>query len=365
MSTTELLVRSVRTRAVLGVLPWATLSYETRANSAGSLDATVAAAELNLTDLLLPGRVMIAAIRDGRPVWSGLLWKRSIAPEGLLTLQAGEILSYWDRRRLRTNDLAFTQVDQALILSALIAQPQAVPNGNLGVEQVGVRSTGVLRDRYYLAVERKTYGESIRQLLGVIGGCDLISSPIFRSGVLVDRFEVSYPRVGRSVADSRVVWLPGTNCRLDSWEEDASATASLVDAIGATATSGGPPLLAGYEAPAMYGAGWPMLNEAISYTDVSELPTLQQKAQADLSARAGVILSVKLAAFADTDPAYGTYGLGDDVRLIVPPGPVFRSGYDLTLRIGAIKVTAGQADQVAIELVPTILDSGLFTGVGS
>lgn len=362
MSTSELLIRSIRTRAVLATLPWASLSYETRANSAGSLTATVSAVEVNLTDLLLPGRVLIAVMRDQRPVWSGVLWKRAIDPDGLLTLNGGEILSYFDRRRLRTNDLAFTQVEQASILAALIAQPQQVANGNLGVEVTGVRSTGVLRDRYYLAVERKTYGESIRNLLGVLGGCDMVAAPVIRGGVLVDRFELSYPRLGRTASASRVVFTVGVNCEIDSWEEDASGSATLVDTIGATATSGGAPLLAGYEAAAMYGAGWPMLQDALSYTDVSELPTLQQKAQADLSARAGVVLSVKLSAFAD-DPEFSSYGLGDDVRLVVPPGPVFRTGYDLTLRIGAIKVTAGATDRVAVELVPTILDSGLFTVV--
>lgn len=365
--STELLVRSIRTRAVLATLPWATLAYETRANSAGNLDASVSAAELNLTELLLPGRVMIAVMRDGIPRWSGILWKRSLNPDpkGLVSLSGAEILSYFDKRRLRTNDLAFTQVDQAAILQALIADAQSKANGNLGVELTGVRSTGILRDRYYLAQERKTYGESIRNLLGVLQGCDMISSPTVRGTTLVDRFELAYPRLGRSASASRIVFVQGVNCRIESWDEDAAGSATLVDSIGATATSGGAPLLAGYEAPAMYNAGWPLLQDAISYTDVSEIVTLRQKAQADLSARAGVLLSVKLSAFADADPAYGTYGLGDDVRLVVPPGPVFATGYDLTLRIAAIKLTAGASDQVAIELAPVILDSSLFTVVGS
>jgi hypothetical protein len=52
----------------------------------------------------------------------------------------------------------------------------------------------------------------------------------------------------------------------------------------------------------------------------------------------------------------GSYGVGDDCRLIVPPGPAFVDGYDIQVRIAAVSVQAGQMDTVTITMAPALLD---------
>lgn len=356
MSTSVLVVRDFLTRRVLGSVDWANLKYETRMNGAGRMTSTIEAVDGISADMLLPGRMLIGVLRDGVPVWSGVLWRRMLdVSSGLIAIQCDEILSYWDRRRVR-EDLSFNQIDQAVILSTLIDYPQRTANGSLGVEMTGDTSTGVLRDRYYLGQERKIYGEMIRQLLGVIDGCDMISDPVLRNNVWVDRFRLAFPRLGRAVADSRIVFQVGANAAIESWEEDAYSSATLVDAVGAAGIGSTVPIMNSQWSPNMHGGGWPVLAETIAYTDVSEPGTLAQKARADLSARAGVITSIKIVVTTE-DPIPGTYGPGDDCRLIVPPGPIFRSGVDMTLRIGAVEITAGQRDTAAVTLLPTIVSS--------
>jgi len=355
-TTTTLIVRHIQTRQVLALAPWSKLTYETRINAAGPLNATIPSFDGGITDILLPGRVMIGVLRGSIPVWSGILWKRTMDPDGFMEVQAQEILSYWDRRRIRST-LIFTQIEQASILNTLIDLPQRDNFGALGVSVYGNMNTGVRRDRTYLAADRKSYGESIRNLCGVIGAPDIKSDPIYSNGAWFDRFAVGYPRIGRVQSASHLTFIVGVNCTIVDWVEDAASSTTLIDCLGSNPADNTNPLVSSYESQFMYGAGWMRLEDALSFTDVSVQATLNEKSRAEQAARSGVILTVKLLlSDADEDPILGTYGVGDDARLIVPPGPAFVDGYDVTVRIAAIEVNAGQTDVVSITMVPALLD---------
>jgi hypothetical protein len=364
-SDTVLLIRDIRTRAVLATLPWITLSYESRINSAGQMTATIPTMEGGMADLLLPGRVLVGVLRGAFPIWSGIMWKRQLNPSGSLTIGCEELLSYWDRRRIR-GTLIFTQVDQGMILSTLVTLPQQDAYGNLGVGVVGNVATGVLRDRTYYAADRKSYGEMIRNLCGVIGAPDIKSDPQFANGVWTDQFRMAYPRLGRTQDQSHLTFIVGINCEIDYWQEDAASAATLIDCLATNPADSTNPLLSTYEAQFMYGAGWMRMEDALSFTDISVQATLNEKAAAEEAARAGVVLSITLhVPDADQDPLLGTYGVGDDARLIVPPGPVYTSGYDLMVRIASISVDAGQMDAVKIVMVPSLIDGTVIIPIGA
>jgi hypothetical protein len=353
---TTLIVRNIRTRAVLATLPWSALSYESRINSAGQMTATIPSMEGGMTDVLLPGRVLIGVLRGSLPVWSGILWKRQMNPEGTMTIGCEEILSYWDRRRIRQT-LIFTQIDQAMILNTLFTLPQQDTYSALGVALVGNITTGVRRDRTYYGYDRKSYGEMIRNLCGVIDGPDIKSDPVFVNGVWSDQVRVGYPRLGRTLAQGHLTFLVGINCSIAEWIEDAAATTTVIDCLSTNPADSTSPLASTYEAQFMYGAGWLRLEDALSFTDISVQATLNEKAKAEEAARAGVVLSITITVpDADQDPVLGTYGVGDDARLIVPPGLTFVDGYDLQVRIAAIEVDAGQMDTVKVTMVPALID---------
>jgi len=353
---TTLIVRSLQTRAVLASLPWASLNYEARINSAGQMTATIPIMDGGITDVLLPGRVLIGVLRGSIPVWSGILWKRELDPDGTMKIGCEELLSYWDRRRIRQT-LIFTQIDQAMILSTLFTLPQQDTYSQLGVALVGNITTGVRRDRTYYSYDRKSYGEMIRNLCGVIDGPDIKSDPVFVNGVWTDQIRVGYPRLGRTLAQGHITFIVGVNCAISEWLEDAASSATVIDCLSTNPADSTNPLLSTYEAQFMYGAGWMRMEDALSFTDISIQSTLNEKAKAEEAARAGVILTVTIAVpDADQDPVLGTYGVGDDCRLIVPPGPTFSDGYDVQVRIAAIEVDAGQMDRVKVTMVPALID---------
>ena len=363
-TSTTLIVRAIQTKQVLATAPWTHLNYEARINAPGPLEATIPVFDGGLVDVMLPGRVMIGVLRGQIPVWSGILWKRSWDAEGLMMIHCDEIMSYWDRRRIRQT-MIFAQIEQASILSTLIDLPQRDAYGALGVTTIGNTITGIRRDRTYYAADRRSYGEMIRNLCGVINGPDIKSSPVYANGIWSDRFEVGYPRLGRPLATSHLTFIVGINCEIDTWEEDAAASTTFIDCVSTNPADATNPLVSSYEAQFMYGAGWVRLEDALSFTDISVQSTLDEKARAEQAARSGIILSIKIKCpDADDDPILGSYGVGDDCRLIVPPGPAFVDGYDIQLRIAAITVDAGQRDSVTITMVSALLDGNTIIPVG-
>jgi hypothetical protein len=274
-----------------------------------------------------------------------------------MTIGCEELLSYWDRRRIRQT-LIFTQIDQAMILNTLFTLPQQETYSNLGVGLVGNITTGVRRDRTYYGYDRKSYGESIRALCGVIDGPDLKSDPQFSAnGVWTDNIRIGYPRLGRTLANSRITFIVGINCRIEYWMEDAASSTTRTDCLSTNPADSTNPLLSTYEAQFMYGAGWMRLDDALSFTDICVQATLNEKAKAEQAARSGVILTITISCpDADQDPVLGTYGVGDDCRLIVPPNDTFPDGYDLQVRIASISVDAGQMDEVKVQMVPALID---------
>jgi hypothetical protein len=353
---TVLIVRNIQTRAIIATLPWSALTYEARINSAGQMTATIPIMEGGMSDILLPGRVLVGVLRGALPVWSGILWKREIDPDGSMKIGCEEVLSYWDRRRIR-GTLIFTQIDQSMILSTLFSLPQQDAYGALGVTMVGNITTGVRRDRTYYGYDRKSYGEMIRNLCGVIDGPDIKNDPVFINGVWSDQIRVGYPRLGRTLDQSHITFIVGINCKIDEWSEDAAATTTVIDCLSTNPADSTNPLISTYEAQFMYGAGWMRLEDALAFADISIQATLNEKSKAEQAARSGVVLSITITLpDADEDPVLGTYGVGDDCRLIVPPGPAFTEGYDVQVRIAAIEVDAGQADTVKVTMVPALID---------
>jgi hypothetical protein len=85
---------------------------------------------------------------------------------------------------------------------------------------------------------------------------------------------------------------------------------------------------------------FPLLETTLSRTDITDSTVLQQTTNSYLAAvEAPVVTPVLTFSLDMPNPQFGSYLLGDDVRVVVPPDEFFMSGYDGILRIVQWDVT--------------------------
>ncbi|MFN0028413.1 MAG: hypothetical protein ACKV2O_14725 [Acidimicrobiales bacterium] len=289
--------------------------------------------------------------RDGVLLNAGILWTVR-ADIGANTLElAGEgPHSYWRRRNIRQN-VTHTAVDQLTIAKSLIDTAQAVPNGTIGVVVSSVLS-GYGRNRVWKAYERKNLGEALEQLGNLNYGFDWRYDTNYVGGIPTSTLQFTYPATGRVTAH---VFEVGTNCSMLTYEEDGSAIANTVDALGAG--EGDDALIVTVANAPMIGGGYPILEDVTSFGDVREFNALEDHARRRLARGAGPIRRVALDTFPDVEPTLGSYVIGDQVRVVADHGRVQLS--DL-MRIVEMTVTVSGGSE-AINLSLAGIESFGFT----
>ena len=270
-------------------------------------------------------RTKIYVVRDGRIMWGGFFRYWDQAPDGVSLAEGGcpGLLSYFAHREIRTT-LTYSQVDQLLIGDGIIATMQAKTGGNIGIVLRG-KTSGVLRDRTYPGTELKEARAALVELSQVQNGFDVrLESGTGPAGP-VDTLVLSYPRtdLAAPVADLPVLTYPG-NIRSYTGFGD-SGLATDVAAVGG---GDGIDAIRAYSVNQhLLDAGWPVLERSVSFTDVTQLTTLQDHADAEAETRAYLSFSTTLDLGPD-DPPLGTYDAGDWFRLRIKDDPFFGVGGD-------------------------------------
>jgi hypothetical protein len=287
-----------------------------------------------------PGLVALLAIRGDRVPWSGLVWARGYRSASRQVPIVGQgWWSYW-RRRFITWDAAFAGVDQASIVTSLLARAALETAGDVGFT-VSAPATGRLRDRAWFAYERKNLGEAVEQLAAVSDGFDFYVDTIPDGSALYGyrrRFRLGYPRFGRiGSASPLAVALPG-DLLTYAFDDDATSAANRVHAIGAG--QGESQQLQTVTDTASVTGGWPLLEARQSLTDVKEPATLLAHAIATLADNTNATRVWTLHALHRDEQPLGTWEPGDDLRLTIQDD-AFPSGYDATLRCVGASVTPG------------------------
>lgn len=305
-------------------MPFSTVKYSHVLNGPGAFSATIShrhpkATRTNLDE----NRTAIHVERDGIIVWSGILWTaRAGVRAGTLDIGGEGWWSYFRHRRIRTGSggpspstataRIYNTQDQLFIARDLINYAQGQLGGDLGIV-VGSETSGVLRDRTYYAYERKNLGEAVEQLAAVNGGFNFAVDVAYdSSGIIVKTLRLHYPRRGR-VTD--VVWELGANLEDLTQATDGTRQANLVDALGAG--DGDSMLIATAADTSQIAAGYPLLEDTVSFKDVSVPATLQAHADLELRQRARPLatLPTLLARPAAPDTTLGSFITGDSLTV--------------------------------------------------
>lgn len=268
---------------------------------------------LDVWSTTLPRRTLLWVLRDGVPVWDGIITARRYQ-RGVVRLTARETVRwYLERRRFRPltsshRSLQFNQTDQFQIFRAILQDCLDVTWNGLRVGDIGIdmgnEMSGVLRDRRtspdgeedsaYQSWNFDTYLDLLDDLADLENGFEWRTDPYLDDqGRPRRRLVLGYPRLGGATPPDDVLTLeyPGQIVDWD-WPEDGADSANWIAAIGAGEEKGLRWSSAIHEAELE--GGYPLLEATTAHKSVSTPATLQALAAAELARVAGDIVVPEL-----------------------------------------------------------------------
>jgi hypothetical protein len=364
MSEYRYLFADLLTNQVKAELPLASVSFGQELNTSGSFSGHILltgidSAKYDLDTSTTPARTALYVDRDGVIVWAGVLWSRVFSStEGKLSFQAKEFESYFERRRIDFSyNLAAVAQDQLLVVQNLIRTIQGGfgSNSNIGVA-VGAETSGINVTKTYNSFDLKPVTEAIYELSRSTTGFDWNINVAYDGGFnIVKTLELGYPRRGTAYSASNAYALmlefPG-NIIEYTYPEDGISVSNTVYGIGAG--SGAGKLISTQTSAGQLSAGWPTLQDSVSYNDYTDATLLSNLTIAQLNAVSSpvVVMTVTLPSY--ITPMLGTYKTGDDFRIRITDSR-FPNGIDIIRRLAKYQVTVGDAgpERVTMSFVVT------------
>ncbi|MGW4695146.1 hypothetical protein ACWEO1_22520 [Kitasatospora cineracea] len=369
MTTTySLLVCDLRTDRLLERLQLIGVTYDDYIGRTGSLSGTVPipdqATARRVRDTMLPGRTAVHLERrtdaGAALVWSGVLWTRTPTADdrGLYTcpITAAGLESWLRGHRMLTDTLAWAGADQLAIARALVAYAQGVSGGDLGIEMDNSQTSGVLRDRTYLATDLPRIGDLLDQLAAVDGGPEWrIQVYADSAGVRHRALRLGTPLLTVGLGDV-MLDQPGP-VRGHALPEDATQMATAWQSRGATinsnqASSSVPLMSSLLVSSPDIAAGWPRLDGSSDHSTVTDPATLNAHATANLARyRQPVAIPTVTILSSETQPQLGSY-----IRLRISAGDIWYSE-GLSARYRVVGLRCAPAERGRPDLTDLYLEA--------
>lgn len=353
----------LRSNIVLEDIDLRGVQFSTVLNAVGDLNATLYVPDTIKGHLLenatIPGRTGVYVLRNGVPVWGGIIWKRDWDESSFtyrLTCESWESYAYHYVQRL---DKVYTSTDQMQIARELITQTTPSIQSQTGIEPPVASTSGILRQRYMYGYEFKTVGLELEKLSALIGSFDYrVENYIKSDGSFGRRYILGYPRLGNTAditdPSSLTFDYPG-NLLPFSLHEDAGSGAWNVYSVGSG--EGSAMLWSQFKNLRYDDAGWPQLDEVTQYKSVAIQATLDQHAGSDLGASLPPIAVWDFSLAPDSDVTIQDFSVGDSAVFRIQSrrwnGPVV-----FVARIARIEVTPpapGGLEQVKLTLTAPVI----------
>ncbi|MHC0429232.1 hypothetical protein ACX6XY_03460 [Streptomyces sp. O3] len=284
----------LKTGNVVAVLPVTGISFTHSLNAAGSatIGVPLFAPEAD-PESLSPGLSGLVVVRDGLPVWGGILWTLAAdIAAGTLTLNASGYHSHYQGRHFVNGWTAKTK-EQATILKDWFAYFNA--DNGIGTDTSQVASTGHKRTTVWTRYELKNAAEAVEELADNIGGFNFRYVPYWvTAGKRVGHRFVISSRSGAAVSHTLT---HRANCNVTGVSYDSTALCTVAYATGAD-KGNGEKIVGIFENPSLADR-MPERVAVGSYSDVKETLTLLDKAQATINAGAVPVAIPELTLYPD------------------------------------------------------------------
>lgn len=351
MATYRYLFADLLTNSIIAELDMTGVSFTQTLNAAGTFQGHILLSGINSAaadaqDATIPARCAIYVDRDGILVWGGVIWHREYnSTSQALTITAQEFESYLGRRRITTTQ-SFANKDQLLIAQTLVNQMQSASGGNIGII-VGNETSGVLVNRTYYNYELKTVYSALQDLSQQTNGFDFNIQVAYDGGNTPTKtLKLNYPQSGTrynaSSLTAPVFEFPAGNIAEYTYPEDGITAANTIYVSGAGSNEG--KLLVTSTDAAKLAAGWPLLEDSVNYSDITDLAVLTSLGSGRIAAVSYPPTTLQIVAPPFQNPTLGSYNVGDDMRIRITDDR-FPTGLDATYRLVALSVQAGENNQ--------------------
>ena len=319
--------------AAIAEVPAKGLQFSYVLNSPGSISFTLPLRhELCTPEVLTPGIRELYIWRDNVKIWGGFLWTAQVQQDQKLVYFGGEgFLSKLKHRHVLV-DRNYDATDVFDYAWDLIDYTQGLTNGNFGISRFSATQAGVTIDRHFKGYEKKNILDELHKLACRDGGIDYEITP--------DKEFKNYLQQGSATTH---VFELGKNIR--SAYQNSDATLSASDAIG-IGKSEAETVQTSHQTDATFQASVGRLEKTFSFKDAEDQTTLDARTVEALRL-SKVIRSAPTIQIIDGDPAFGDYGIGDNVRVKIDQGYL---QVDRMLRIQSITVALANSGREAIGL---------------
>jgi hypothetical protein len=359
------------TNDILAELPLTNVSFTQTLNTPGSFSGTILGSDINETGYdiagsTIPSRTAIYVDRDGVLIWGGIIWLRTWDSDSQhFDFQAREFGSYFERRRITDNFMAGDQAlvydneDQLFIAQDLLTLAQNLAGGDIGVV-VPNNVSGIDVTRVYYAYEFKDVWGAIKDLSNQQDGFDFNIDVAYDTNLEPRKYaQTAYPYRGITFnannADALVFEFPG-NIVAYEWPDDGSVVSNKMYGIGPQSNEA--KIVAVATSPTnQITAGYPLLEDTVSYTDQYDPNILYQQTLGEVTAKQVPVVTPKIVIPAYASPVLGSYKTGDECLLRITDDrfPNNGGGFGLSqvYRIVAISVQPGEDGPERVTLTLT------------
>jgi hypothetical protein len=255
--------------------------------------------------------------------------------------------------------LVYDNEDQLFIAQDLLTLAQTLAGGDIGVV-VPNNVSGVDVTRVYYAYEFKDVWGAIKDLSNQQDGFDFNIDVAYDTNLEPRKYaQTAYPYRGITFnannADALVFEFPG-NIVAYEWPDDGSVVSNKMYGIGPQSNEA--KIVAIATAPTdQIAAGYPLLEDTVSYTDQYDPTILYQQTLGEVTAKQLPVVTPKIVIPAYASPVLGSYKTGDECLLRITDDrfPNNGSGFGLSqvYRIVAISVQPGEDGPERVTLTLT------------
>lgn len=240
-----------------------------------------------------------------------------------------------------TSDLTHTATDQFTIAKGLVDHWQALTFGNFGIDTSAVGTSGVTRDRTYLAVEQHNILQRLLELSRVDNGFDVHINPSTRALVL------SFPTRGTDLSASKV--LDARNI-VDAGIAVSVAPGDLASEAFGQGTGSEQTALSATKSNTTVRAAYGRAGVSANFDGVSVQATLNGHTQALLDARTSMLFQPGPGLIPVADVDVGSFSPGDTIAFEYDAGLGLQS---INRRVSSVQVTvdADGTERMAVGFV--------------